>query len=103
MNKIEQKCILHDMAFTQDLINNNFEYMQDDVRKMYLNKEINYEMFRVFSLRHGMCSDGKMHTFSEIAMLFNFDLEKVLKIYNQALKIVAKDVRKTILNSNFER
>lgn len=102
MKEVSKKCMIKDMAKTQDLIKNNLRYLTHYVIKMYLMKDFSYDSFMVFSLRHGMCNDCKEHSFSEISKMLDFDLEKTLKLYNEALrkvsnKIISKHINNEII------
>lgn len=90
MNKKQE--MIKDMALTQDLIKNNPKYVKLYVMKMYVMKELSHDLLRVFSLRHGMSNDGKVRSFSEISKMLDFDLEKTLKLYNEALRKVSKKI-----------
>lgn len=95
MNKYN---IIQDMINTQYLFNSPNKDLKSIVKKLYVNKLLTQEEFRVFGLRHGL-ADGKEHSFSEITMQLDSSQIVVLSAYAKALEIITNNTRERVADA----
>lgn len=83
---------IKNMSEVQDVAKNTPDVVKDFTARLFKQGKLNEFEYYIFCAKHGLLN-SKVFSFSEISSHFpRFDSEKILAVYNSALKIIAEEM-----------